>query len=116
MASNNVLSFPARPTGQQRRLVPSRLRDARIAKSLNQAELAAIVGVTRQSISAYEQGDKTPEAATLATIAATLGQPIGFFTREDRPKFGNFGTRFFRAFGAETKRRNLMCDVYTNWL
>jgi len=116
MDSNKVLRFPTRPFGQQRRLVPSRLRDARIAKRLNQAELATIVGVTRQSISAYEQGDKAPEAVTLAAIAAALDQPIGFFTREDRPKFGDFGTRFFRAFGAETKRRNLMCDVHANWL
>jgi Zn-dependent peptidase ImmA (M78 family)/transcriptional regulator with XRE-family HTH domain len=114
--SDNVLPFPAKTGGQPRRLVPSRLRDARIAKRLNQAELAARIGVTRQSISAYEQGEKAPEAATLALIAEALNQPLGFFTCEDRPKFGDFGTRFFRAFGPETKRRNLMCDVYAGWM
>jgi len=114
--SSNVLPFQGRKGGQSRRLVPSRLRDARIAKRLNQAELAALVGITRQAVSAYEQGEKTPEAATLALIAGTLAQPLSFFTREDRQKFGDFGTRFFRAFGPDTKRRNLMCDVYANWM
>jgi Zn-dependent peptidase ImmA (M78 family)/transcriptional regulator with XRE-family HTH domain len=114
--NNNVLPFQGRAGGQPRRLIPSRLRDARVAKRLNQAELAAIVGVTRQSISAYELGDKAPEAVTLVLIADALDQPLGFFTCEDRPKFGDFGTRFFRAFGPETKRRNLMCDVYASWM
>src|SRR5689334_3371708 len=117
MATNdNVLPFPQKAGGQLRRLVPSRLRDARIAKRLNQAELAARIGVTRQSISAYEHGEKAPEASTLALIAQALDQPLSFFTCDDRPKFGDFGTRFFRAFGPETKRRNLMCDVYANWM
>jgi len=114
--SSSVLPFQGRAGGQPRRLVPSRLRDARIAKRLNQSELAALVGVTRQAISAYEQGEKTPEAATLTLIADVLEQPLSFFTREDREKFGDFGTRFFRAFGPDTKRRNLMCDVYANWM
>src|SRR5947208_2895512 len=114
--NNNVLPFQSRTGGKPRRLIPSRLRDARVAKRLNQAELAALVGVTRQSISAYELGEKAPEAVTLILIADALDQPLGFFTCEDRPKFGDFGTRFFRAFGPETKRRNLMCDVYANWM
>ena len=117
MASNsNVLPFRGRSHGAARRLIASRLRDARIAKRLNQAELGALVGVTRQAISAYEQGEKAPEAATLILIAEALGQPLAFFTSEDRPSFGNFGTRFFRAFGPDTKRRNLMCDVYASWM
>src|SRR5947207_15897628 len=37
----------------------------------------------------------------LGSIADALDQPLGFFTCEDRPKFGDFGTRFFRAFGPE---------------
>src|SRR6516165_97735 len=117
MATNsNVLTFHSKKGGQSRRLVPSRLRDARIAKRLNQSELAELVGVTRQAISAFEQGVKTPEAATLALIAGVLAQQLSFFTREDRQKFGDLGTRFFRAFGPDTKRRNLMCDVYANWM
>jgi Zn-dependent peptidase ImmA (M78 family)/transcriptional regulator with XRE-family HTH domain len=118
MATNsNILPFSGRqPRAGSRRLIPSRLRDARIARRLNQTELAALIGVTRQAVSAYEQGEKTPEAGTLALIVRALDQPLAFFTSKDRPNFGRFGTRFFRAFGPETKRRNLMCDVYANWM
>jgi Zn-dependent peptidase ImmA (M78 family)/transcriptional regulator with XRE-family HTH domain len=118
MATNsNVLPFSGKqPRAGSRRLIPSRLRDARIARRLNQTELAALVGVTRQAVSAYEQGEKTPDARTLALIVQALDQPVAFFTSKDRPNFGQFSTRFFRAFGPETKRRNLMCDVYANWM
>jgi Zn-dependent peptidase ImmA (M78 family)/transcriptional regulator with XRE-family HTH domain len=120
MASNNktnVVEFTSAARGATpgRRLIPSRLKDARIAKQLNQAELGAAIGKTRQAISAYEMGEKSPEAATLADISAVLGQPLSFFTVPDREGFGPFGTRFYRASGADTKRRNLMCDTYANW-
>jgi Zn-dependent peptidase ImmA (M78 family)/DNA-binding XRE family transcriptional regulator len=116
-SNNNVLSFPgaARGTSAGRRLIPGRLRDARLAKRLNQAELGAAIGKTRQAVSAYEMGEKAPEATTLAAIAATLEQPIAYFTAPDRDGFGPFGPRFFRASGPETKRRNLMCDAYAGW-
>lgn len=114
---SNVVGFPhaARGASAGRRLIPTRLRDARLAKRLNQAELGEAIGKTRQAISAFELGEKAPEAITLAQIAAVLEQPLGYFTVPDREGFGAFGPRFFRASGSETKRRNLMCDVYSCW-
>lgn len=116
VTSNSILGFPiATRGGPNGRLIPGRLKDARLANRLNQAELGAAIGKTRQAISAFEQGEKTPEAATLAKIAAVLQQPIAYFTAPDREWFGAFGPRFFRASGSETKRRNLMCDAYAGW-
>jgi Zn-dependent peptidase ImmA (M78 family)/transcriptional regulator with XRE-family HTH domain len=114
--ANNVVTFPGGGRGPARRLVPSRLRDARIAQRLNQSELAAAVSVSRQAISAFEQGEKSPEAETLARIANVLNQPLAFFATEDAPVFGESSTRFYRKFGPETKRRNLMCEVLGKWL
>lgn len=118
MANNNVIDFLSiKRSGTSRtRIVPSRLYDARTAKGFNQSEVALQVGISRQAISAYEQGEKTPEAETMSRIAKVLGQPISFFTTEDQPLFGNNTIRFYRAFGVNTKRRNLMCDVYSKWL
>ena len=115
--ANNVLNFPSggTPTARSTRLAPSRLRDARLAKRLNQSELAASVGVTRQAISAFEQGEKSPDPTTMADIARALEQPLSFFTVEDGPVFGEFSTRFLRAFGPAIKRRNLMCEVLGKW-
>lgn len=115
--TSNVLSFPgaAREASSGRRLIPGRLRDARIAKRLSQVDLGDAIGKTRQVISAYELGEKSPEGATLAAIVRVLEQPLAYFTVPDREGFGSFGPRFFRAVGPETKRRNLMCDAYASW-
>lgn len=115
--NKNVVQFPgaARDDGFGRRLIPGRLTEARIACGMNQTELAASVGVSRQAISAYEQGDKLPEPATMRTIAEVLEQPISFFTGESPASFGPFSANFFRKTGADTKKRNAACGVHARW-
>lgn len=119
MADNdNVVQFPkaAREDNQGRLLIPERLVEARLAKRLNQTELANAVGVTRQAISSYELGTKKPDPSTMAGIAAQLGQPIGFFTSAGPGTFGPASANFYRKVGADTKRRNAACGIYANWL
>lgn len=114
--ANNVVTFPsAGKLGLTRRLIPSRMKDARLAQRMNQTELANTIGVSRQAISAFELGEKSPEADTMARIAEVLEQPISFFAGEDSAVFGECSPRFFRAFGSDTKKRNLMCDVLGKW-
>lgn len=113
--ANNVISFPERGSAK-RRLVPRRLRDARVAACLNQSELARAVKVTRQALSAFESGDKSPDFDTLNRIADALGQPVSYFVAEDRPVFGPPSAMFFRATGPNTKRRNMACEVLGKWL
>src|SRR6266446_2116744 len=116
MTNENVLPFPARYEPQPAsRLIPSRLRDARKVARLSQGDLGERCGVTRQAISAYERGDKSPEPATFRRLADALNQPISFFTTEDRPQFGNPGLKFFRRFGPDTARRNDACTVLGDW-
>lgn len=98
-----------------RRLNPEKLRKARKARAMTQTELAETVGLTRQAISAFEQGSKSPEGATLVEIASVLDQPIAHFTTELPPAFGPLSARSYRAFGAATKRRNDQCDILTEW-
>ncbi|QDX24822.1 ImmA/IrrE family metallo-endopeptidase [Sphingomonas suaedae] len=113
---DNVVQFPAaRSTAGGRLLIPARLRDARKVLRLSQEELGEKVGVTRQAISAFERGSRSPEPATFAALAAALDQPLGFFTSEDAPTFGDFSTRFYRKFGPETIRRQEACDTYSMW-
>jgi Zn-dependent peptidase ImmA (M78 family)/DNA-binding XRE family transcriptional regulator len=117
-ANDNVIRFPdlSRNGDLGRRLVPARLREARLAQRLNQTELADLVGVKRQSISAYENGAKSPEPETMTSIAAILKQPISFFTRDDAPTFGSSSALFYRKVGQDTNRRNLACSIYSQWL
>lgn len=56
---------------------PERLREARGTHSME--EIAAAVGVTRQTIGNWEAGTGEPPATALAAIAALTGHALGFF-------------------------------------
>lgn len=114
---NKILDFPPhhQTSSQRTKLIPSRLRDARKLARLSQGELGDLVGVSRQSISFYEKGDKSPEPDTFQRIKDVLQQPVGYFTNPDCSGFGNQGTRFYRKFGADSIRRNEACGVLSEW-
>lgn len=114
---NNVVGFPNERANliTKQSLVPERLTEARLAQRLTQTELADKVGVSRQAVSSYELGTKSPEPATLQRIAMVLGQPLPFFTKAEHAAFGAYSVNFFRKVGANTKRRNMACDVYRRW-
>lgn len=106
----NVVSFD-----RTRKIVPSRLQEARKAMAYTQTEVAAQIDLTRQAVSAFEQGAKNPDPTTLHKIAQVLGKPVAFFLSEDRRSFGPFSTRTYRSFGQPTKKRNEQCDVLSEW-
>lgn len=49
------------------------LRNLRRARTLNQADLARLVGISQQTLSKYESGRLEPSADVLARLAAILG-------------------------------------------
>lgn len=82
---------------------------------LSQGELGDLIGVSRQSISAYERGDKMPEPATFQKMAEALKQSTVYFTSDEAPLFGESTTRFYRKTGPDTLRRNEACAVLSSW-
>lgn len=82
---------------------------------MTQAELGRRANVTRQSISAYETGEKCPEAKTFQLLISALDQPPSFFTSERPPVFGKQKPRFFRQSGPKTIRKNEACAVFATW-
>ena len=56
--------------------VTNQIRDLRTEVGLTQADLAAHVGVTRQTIIAIEKGKYSPSLEAAFQIAAALGRPI----------------------------------------
>lgn len=54
----------------------NRLRVARAEKDLSQDELANLVGVTRQTISAVETGQYCPSTRLALTLALKLGKKV----------------------------------------
>ena len=56
--------------------VSNRIRDLRSERELTQAELAATLNVTRQTIIAIEQGRYSPSLEMAFQIAQVLGVPL----------------------------------------
>ncbi len=117
MTDNKIVNFPSAPRAAQigRRLIPAKLRDARRALRLTQEDLGGRVGITRQAVSAFESGAKSPEPDTFAKLADVLVQPRSFFMSDNLPVFGEFGPRFFRKVGPDTIRKNDACTVLGGW-
>lgn len=82
---------------------------------LSQEELGEEIGVTRQAISQFERGERSPDPETFFDLVTALEQPPGFFTTQDAGVFGEYSTRFYRKFGSDTIRRREACDTYSDW-
>lgn len=63
------------------RIIPYRIKQARISRGYSMAELAELIDVTRQAISQYELGKNEPSSSTLNLMIAVLKYPREFFTK-----------------------------------
>jgi putative transcriptional regulator len=54
----------------------NRLRGARAARGISQAELAGLAGVSRQTISSIETAEYTPSALLAFKLAQVLDAPV----------------------------------------
>lgn len=53
-----------------------KMKSARVARDLSQQQLAALVGVSRQTISAIEKGDYNPTINLCIAICRELGKTL----------------------------------------
>lgn len=60
---------------------PERLQQALAARSLNQGQLAGLIGVSASTVSKWQSGSQSPEAEALDRLSATLGLESEWFTR-----------------------------------
>jgi Zn-dependent peptidase ImmA (M78 family)/DNA-binding XRE family transcriptional regulator len=93
--------------------VPLRLTQAREARGLSITELAELTGVSRQSISNYENSKQAPGHAILNRIAEKLKLPIRFFLKPCQRRDNKI---FFRALSAATQQARVMAGRRTEWL
>ena len=70
---NDRLSGDSKPMAER---VVSNLRDLRTRDNLTQAQIADIVGVTRQTIIAIEKGNYTPSILLALKLARALGVTV----------------------------------------
>ena len=64
--------------------IQSHVREHRLRAGLTQEELAARIGVTRQTVLSMEKGNYTPSVALALRLAAVLGATVeGLFHLDD---------------------------------
>jgi putative transcriptional regulator len=64
----------------------NRVREAREAKGLTQADLAALVGVSRKTINTVENAVFVPSTVIALKLARALGEPVErLFSLPDGP-------------------------------
>lgn len=68
-----------------------RLRELRIEKQLTQEQLGKNLGVSRGSISFYENCDRVPDIVFLVTTANYFGVDIGYLLGTSGGKDGRYG-------------------------
>lgn len=93
-------------TIEERKELGNRLKQARKEKGLSQEELANLVGLKVETVSKYEQGDRTPGIGKLQLIANAFGCETSRFVAS--------GDEYVRMTQTTDYGNNL--DAYLNWL
>ena len=92
----------------------SRLKLGREARGLTTIALADLVGITKQAISAYEAGQKTPSPHVMRRISEVLRIPAHYFLMQSTP--GETDAIFNRSMESTTKSSRLRAEGRYRWL
>lgn len=93
---------------------PRRLEEAREAKGLTMSELARVLNISRQAISSFEKGLKSPSPDTLSAISTILGFPERFFLAgKSSPVID--GAVHFRSRSTTTKKARMTGRTRGRW-
>ena len=63
----------------EKKVIPYRIKQARVSRGLSMVELSELVSVSKQAISQYEMGKNAPSKLILNSIASVLKYPVSFF-------------------------------------
>lgn len=77
-------------------IIPERIRQARVSRCMSMADLAELIGVSKQAISQYEMGTSNVSPLILRNIAKTLQYNISFFSKSIPTNNSASSAIFFR--------------------
>jgi len=83
-------------TRPRAKLIPERIKEAREARGFTLEAFADTLGVSRQAVAQYENGQITPGGEVLSKIVAATAQPLSFFTTAPS-RAGEPGAPFWRS-------------------
>ena len=93
---------------------PDRIRQARVARRVSQAELGEKIGVHRQSISQYEAGTYRPKPEIIELLHEVLNFPVAFFYKENI--YEHVSPIFFRRFKTAPQKMQEAIRVRAVWM
>ncbi|PYG90123.1 Zn-dependent peptidase ImmA (M78 family) [Ruminiclostridium sufflavum DSM 19573] len=103
------------------KVIPERVREARISRDLTTTQLAESLEITRQCISQYELGHSEPTHSILRKMVEVLEFPVAFFYKP-LPQTNNlesisfYSPTFFRSLKAARKSGKNKVTIRTDWL
>lgn len=87
-----------------KKIVPYRIKQARVSRGFSMGELADLVGVTRSAISQYELGTISPSGFVVGQMSNVLNYPLSFFTKK-LPETSNASSAvYFRSRRTSTQK------------
>jgi len=97
------------------KIVPAKLKEARVARGLSLAQLSKLIGISSQAISQFEKGETKPSPATLIKLINTLDFPINFFCSPNNEE-AEESVIYFRSNKNITRKLKDACKVRINWI
>lgn len=97
------------------KIIPSRITEAREARSLSMGDLADSINITRQSVSKYEKGIINPSPEVLQEISVKLGFPLDYFYKNDVVDAARSSSLFFRSKSNVAKKIKTACKYQVKW-
>ena len=97
------------------KIVPAKLKEARVARSLSLAQLSKLIGISSQAISQFEKGETKPSPATLIKLIDILDFPINFFCSMDNEE-AEENIIYFRSNKNISKKLKEACKVRIDWI
>ncbi len=97
------------------KIIPSRITEAREARSLSMGDLADSINITRQSVSKYERGIINPSFEVLQEISVKLDFPLDYFYKKDVIDTARSSSLFFRSKSNVVKKIKTACRYQVKW-
>ena len=97
------------------KIVPAKLKEARVARGLSLAQLSKLIGISSQAISQFEKGETKPSPATLIKLIDELKFPINFLCSSNSDE-SEENVIYFRSNKNITKKLKDACKVRINWI
>ena len=91
-----------------------RIRQARYLRGFNQRELAEEIGVSKTTVSNYEQENSLPDSAKLMEIAEALDIDLSYFLRS--PRVGDIEPAYRKFSSMLVKEENAIVERIRDWL